>query len=119
MEHVFIVVFYVLFRPTDIYLIGDFYAAWMLLFSLTYVVWDVLSPRTHKWHLSQLKHRLPPVDSAAVSASSFLMILGAAQPDVRRNIFESAVPLLMVGIGGFCYGITDICPYKIPLKISN
>ncbi len=109
------VVMHIMFCPINQYLIGGFYAVWMLIYVIIYVTWDARSKKTAPWHISQLRERLPPVHSAAIFASSLLMILGAAQPQVRQELAESVVPLLMVGIAGTCFALADICPYRVPV----
>lgn len=114
MHDALVIVLHVFFCPTDKYLVGGFYAAWMIVFMIFNIGWDVRSKFTPPFHLSRLRDKYPPVHSAAIFSSSLLLVLAAFQKDVAVAVGETVVPLLIVGFAGIFYGLAGLCPYEVP-----
>lgn len=91
-----------------------FYLFWVLLYLTINIVWDVRSGRTPTFHVSHLSQKTPVAFNAASFASSLLLIVGLCDKDTMKVAGDTFVPILLAGLAGLFFALSEICPYKPP-----
>lgn len=89
-----------------------FYLFWVLLYLTINIVWDVRTAQTPAFHLSHLGLKTPVAFNAASFASSLLILIGLVDKDVMKVAGDTLLPIMLAGLSGIFFGLSEICPYK-------
>lgn len=101
-----------LVAPADRSSAGVFFAFWGGLYVAINLVWDVLTPQTPPFHLSDLDTKVGTLWNGATFASSIMVVSSAFSPETREFAGDHVVPLLLAGTAGLFVTLSAICPYK-------
>jgi len=74
------------------------------------VVWDVVTRKTPKFHISGLRDKISVLFSAAGFCSNLLLILRIFFPSIG-NLADTPLALVLAGATGMLWTIPAICPY--------
>lgn len=107
-----------LVAPDDTSDAGFFFAFWAGLYMAVNLVWDILTPHTPRFHLSDLDGKIGTLWNGATFASSIMVISSAFSPATRDFAGDQVAPLLLAGTAGLFVTLSAICPYK-PRKRSE
>ena len=100
-----------LFAPSSTFELGIYYFLWMLMFIGANVVWDIRTPHTGRFHISNLKDKTTTAYAAATFSSSFVLLLAFFDDDVQRVVGDTLLPLILAGITGVLQSVSEVCPY--------
>jgi hypothetical protein len=107
------VVAHVIFDPDDKYLVAAFYLFWMIAYLAVNIGWDIFTERTPPFHMSNLRNKFGTAHAAAMFASSLLLLIGSVAPHVASAIGETIAPLVLVGVSGLLFALSQLCPYEL------
>jgi hypothetical protein len=101
-----------LFYPTDVTSLTIYYLAWITLFVLANIVWDIRSDKTPPFHITNLRKKISVVHSAAMFASSLLIVIALLNPSVDKIARDTIVPLILAALAGMLTTLPALCPYS-------
>lgn len=99
--------------PRNVGELSTFYLTWTVLYMSVNIVWDIKSPHTPAFHISDMRSKVPTAWSASSMCSSLLLVLSIFSQSVRQLAQDTLVPVLLAGISGILLGIGELCPYDI------
>jgi hypothetical protein len=101
-----------LFYPSDITSLTIFYLAWIAVFVMINIAWDIFSHRTPPFHISHLRDKISVLHSAAAFSSSLLIIISLINPAVEKLVKDTTVPLMLAALAGMLMTLPALCPYS-------
>lgn len=76
------------------------------------IIWDVITPNTPRFHFYNLRGKITTLYAAATFSSSFLLLLSMFSTAVTKIVGDTLVPLILAGMTGILYAISELCPYN-------
>ena len=89
-----------------------YYLIWISIFFCINTIWDIITSKTPKFHIANMKDRMDVLYGASTFCSSLLILMGLVSPTVRQLSKDTIVPLILAGFAGILRGIPALCPYK-------
>ena len=105
------VIKYALF-PSDVAEMSVYYLFWIVFFFAINTTWDVITDKTPKFHIANMKDRMDVLYGASTFCSSLLILIGLVSPTVKQLSKDTVVPLVLAGFAGLLRGLPALCPYK-------
>jgi hypothetical protein len=105
-------ILWVLIAPDDNSDAGFFFAFWAGLYVFINLGWDILTPKTPRFHLSHLDSKVGTLWNGVTFASSIMVVSSAFSPATRDFAGDQVAPLLLAGTAGLFVTLSAICPYK-------
>ena len=100
------------FSPGTVRELSIYYLIWISAFLLINIAWDVFTPNTPRFHFHNLKGKISTLYAATTFSSSFLLLLSLFSAGVTKVVGDTLVPLILAGLTGILYAISELCPYN-------
>lgn len=109
---------YILFPQTPEEL-TKFYLIWVLGFFLIHLVWDILSKKTPRFHITRLQGKVSTLFAATTAASSVVLLAGLLDATTGQVAGGSPIPIILAGGAGILNSVSALCPYPVSLAVSE
>lgn len=109
---------YILFPQTPEEL-TKFYLIWVLGFFVIHLIWDVLSNKTPRFHITRLQGKVPTLFAATTAASSVVLLAGLLDATTGQVAGGSPIPIILAGGAGILNSVSALCPYPVGLAASG